>query len=281
MENLFNEIWKPVKGFEGLYEVSNRGNVRSVDRHVMLGNQYCLLKGKPIKPFLNSTGYLRVGLSKDSKDKKYLVHRLVAEAFIPNPNNLPCIDHINTIRDDNKVENLRWCDTAGNLTNPITRKKHLEGLRRSLSERIEKANVTRAANIAKRPYDYIIGIGRNGEPLYFRSINEASEYLGIGYNILHSIMNGRSPVRDDFKIWFKGKEHLLRAKEEKGRKVIYPPVIQLDENKKPIRSFKTCRAAAEELGFHIGGNIRIAAKIGRKAYGYYWKFSDDTKKVVG
>ena len=213
MEKLFNEVWKPIKGYEGLYEVSNLGNVRSVDRHVMLGNQYCLLNGKPIKPFPNSTGYLRVGLSKNSKDKKYLIHRLVAEAFIPNPNNLPCIDHINTIRDDNKVENLRWCDTAGNLANPITRKKHLEGLRRSLSERIEKANITRAANIAKRPYDYIMGVGRNGEPLHFRSINEASEYLGIGYKILNSIMNGRSPVRDDFKIWFKGKEHLLRKKE--------------------------------------------------------------------
>lgn len=273
MENLFNEVWKPVKGFEGLYEISNKGNVRSVDRHVMLGNQYCLLKGKPIKPFPNSTGYLRVGLSKNSKDKKYLVHRLVAEAFIPNPNNLPCIDHINTIRDDNKVENLRWCDTAGNLANPISRERRIEGIRRSITpERYERANVTRAANIAKRPYDYIMGVGRNGEPLYFRTIKEASEYLNVPIGSLGNIMSGNSPVRDDFKIWFKGKEHLLR--EKKPHKVFYPPVIQLDENKKPIRSFKTCRAAAEELGFHIGENIRIAArKNGKaKAYGYYWKF---------
>ena len=268
MENLFNEVWRPVKGYEGLYEVSNLGNVRSLDRYVMLGNhgnQYCLLKGKPIKSFPNSTGYLRVGLCKDNKNKKYLVHRLVAEAFIHNPNNLPCIDHINTIRDDNKVENLRWCDTAGNLANPISRKRRSEGIR--------------AAKIAKRPYDYIMGIGRNGEPLYFRTIKEASEYLNVPISSLGFIMSGNKPVRDDFKIWFKGKEHLLR--EKKPHKVFYPPVIQLDENKKPIRSFKSCRTAAEELGFHTGENIRSAAKIGRKAYGYYWKFSDDTKKVVG
>ena len=126
-----------------------------------------------------------------------------------------------------------------------------------------------------------MGVGRNGEPLHFRFVKEAADYLGVPIESLRHIMKGESPVKDDFKIWFKGKEHLLRAKEEKGRKVIYPPVIQLDENKKPIRSFKSCRAAAEELGFYRGENIRKAAKKGGKAYGYYWKFSDDTKKVVG
>lgn len=164
------------------------------------------------------------------------------------------------------------------MNNPISRKRLIEGIRRSITpERIEKAN------IAKRPYDYITGKGRNGEPLHFRSVKEAAEYLGVPYGSLNAVMNGLSPVRDDFKIWFKGKEHLLREKKEIGRKVIYPPVIQLDENKKPIRSFKTCSAAAEELGFYTGDNIRNAAKKGgkAKAYGYYWKFSDDTKKVVG
>lgn len=282
MENLFNEVWKPIKGYEGLYEVSNLGNVRSVDRYVMCGNEYRLFKGKPKKPILTPMGYLRTDLYKNKQGKYYFVHRLVAEAFIPNPNDLPYIDHKNTIRDDNRVENLRWCTQKENCNNPISRQKLKESIRQSITpERIEKANATRAANIAKRSYDYIIGKGRNGEPLHFRSINEASEYLGVPIESLRYIMKGKRPVRDDFKIWFKGKEHLLRAKEEKGRKVIYPPVIQLNENKKPIRTFKSCRAAAEELGFNTGENIRNAANRGWKAYGYYWKFSDDTKKVVG
>ena len=115
-----------------------------------------------------------------------------------------------------------------------------------------------------------MGVGRNGEPLHFRTIKEASEYLNVPIGSLGCIMSGNSPVRDDFKIWFKGKEYLLR--EKKPHKISYPPVIQLDKSGKPIRTFKSCRTAAEELGFYTGENIRIAAKKGGKAYGYYWKF---------
>lgn len=215
MENLFNEVWRPIKGYEGMYEVSNLGNVRSLDRYVMLGNhgnQYCLLKGKPMKPYPNSRGYVKTELWKNGQRKCYFIHRLVAEAFIPNPSNLPCIDHINTIKDDNKVENLRWCNAEENMANPLTRERLREKI---TSEKFEKVNATRAANIAKRPYDYIMGVGRNGEPLYFRSVKEAAEYLCVSPNTLYSIMYGNDPVRDDFKIWFKGKEHLLRKKKKR------------------------------------------------------------------
>ena len=270
MENLFNEVWRPVKGYEGLYEVSDLGNIRSLDRYIETKKGKCFRKGRLRKPFISHAGYKLVSLC----SKKYLVHRIVAEAFCENPDRerFNVVDHINTDTLDNRAINLRWCDTAGNLANPISRERRLNGIRRSITpEKFEKANITKAANIAKRPYDYIIGIGRNGEPLHFRSVKEAAEYLGVGLNALYNIMNGRDPVRDDFKIWFNGKEYLLR--EKKPKKIVsYPPVIQLDENKKPIRTFKSCRTAAEELGFYTGENIRIAAKRGRKAYGYYWKF---------
>lgn len=271
MKDLKTEIWKPVKGYEGEFEVSSLGNVRSLDRYVATSKGLRKIKGKMRKSFISNKGYRMLELG----GKKYLVHRLVANAFCENPDRerFNVVDHINTDTLDNRADNLRWCDTAGNLANPISRERRLAGLKKSITpEKIEKANVTRAANIAKRPYDYIIGKGRNGESLHFRSVKEAAEYLDVGYHILNSIMNGRSPVRDDFKIWFKGKEHLLREKKEIGRKAIYPPVIQLDKSGKPIRTFKSCSAAAEELGFYTGENIRIAAKKGGKAYGYYWKF---------
>lgn len=101
------EIWRDIKDYEGLYQVSNLGRVRSLDRNGKgKGNGS---KGKIIKPCLDkSTGYYRVTLHKNGINKTYSVHRLVAEAFIPNPDNLPTVDHINRIKTDNMVDNLRW-----------------------------------------------------------------------------------------------------------------------------------------------------------------------------
>ena len=98
------EIWKPVVGYEELYEVSNLGRVRSLDRFVNRRNgSFGLKKGKTLKPHINRLGYKMIGLSMDRKYKHYMVHRLVAQAFIPNTENKPCIDHINTDKTDNTV----------------------------------------------------------------------------------------------------------------------------------------------------------------------------------
>lgn len=94
------ELWRPVVGYEGLYEVSNFGRVRS------LGNR--THKGVHILKQANKGKYLFVELCKDGVRKQFLVHRLVAQAFIPNPENKPTVDHINMFKTDNKVENLRW-----------------------------------------------------------------------------------------------------------------------------------------------------------------------------
>ena len=116
------EIWKEIKGYEGLYEVSSEGRVRSLDKWVK-GKVLYLKKGKVLKESY-SDGYPQVVLTKDERRKSYKVHRLVAESFIDNPNNLPCIDHINTIRTDNRIDNLRWVSYKENSNNPITLKKH-------------------------------------------------------------------------------------------------------------------------------------------------------------
>ena len=96
--------------------VSNMGRVKS------LGNNKTR-KEKILKNIKGKDGYLSVGLYKDGKIKMYLVHRLVAQAFIPNSNNKPFIDHINTIRTDNRVENLRWVTSKENMNNSITIEK--------------------------------------------------------------------------------------------------------------------------------------------------------------
>ena len=111
------EIWKPIVGYEGLYEVSNLGNVRSL-------NYNHTNKPKLLKQDLCNNNNLRVTLYNRTK-KRFLVHRVVAEAFIPNPYNKPEIDHINTIRTDNRVENLRWVTHSENMNNPITHTKSI------------------------------------------------------------------------------------------------------------------------------------------------------------
>lgn len=138
-----NEIWKPIKGFEGLYEVSNLGRVRSLDRTIITRNgKKIFYKGKILKPINCSNGYLKVNLVKNKKQKTVNIHRLVAETFIPNPNNKPCVDHINTIRTDNRVENLRWATASENQYNELTtiRKKEYNGDKCYWYEKIGKNN---------------------------------------------------------------------------------------------------------------------------------------------
>ena len=126
------EIWKDIKGYEGIYQVSNLGRVRSLDR--IYSNNHPL-NGVILKPYISNSGYLLVGLYKQQKRDRKLLHRLVAEAFIPNPENKPEIDHINTIKTDNTVflnedgsinyekTNLRWTTRKENINNPITKTK--------------------------------------------------------------------------------------------------------------------------------------------------------------
>lgn len=107
-----NEIWKDIKGYEGIYQISNFGNVKSLDRYVFAGNganhKYQHIKERKLK--LNGgEKYIQVILCKNGKTKPFLVHRLVAEAFIPNSDNLPCVNHKDEDTKNNNVNNLEWC----------------------------------------------------------------------------------------------------------------------------------------------------------------------------
>ena len=106
-----NEIWKDVVGYEGFYKVSNKGNVFSVDR-IVRGKKW---GGRTLKPIYHRDGYLQVGLHKNGIKKTKLIHRLVLEAFVENPNNLPDVNHRDEVKTNNELSNLEWCDARYNI----------------------------------------------------------------------------------------------------------------------------------------------------------------------
>lgn len=109
------EIWKDITGFEGLYQVSSLGRVRSLDRTIICRNGVeRFYKGELKKLLYDNKGYTHVNLYRNQHLQRFSVHRLVALAFIPNPHGLPQINHINQIKDDNRAENLEWCDAKYN-----------------------------------------------------------------------------------------------------------------------------------------------------------------------
>ena len=109
------EYWRPVLGYEGLYEVSNLGRVRSLDTYRKGKNgSVRFYKGRILKLSTNGRGYLQVFLCKNRKVKKFKIHRLVAEAFLPNPDNLPEVNHKDENKLNNNAENLEWCDREYN-----------------------------------------------------------------------------------------------------------------------------------------------------------------------
>ena len=115
MQEVF-EIWKDIQGYEGHYQVSSKGNVRSLDRYIECRGTYRFQKGKTLKPYINKFGYRQVILYDKNGYKLHRINRLVAQSFIPNPNNLPQVNHKDEVKTNDCVNNLEWCTCLYNLT---------------------------------------------------------------------------------------------------------------------------------------------------------------------
>ena len=132
-----NEIWKPIKGFEGLYEVSNLGRIKALKRKKNCNKGWGWVKEHIMKQTTANSEYYRVPLTNKEHIKKYyLVHRLVAIAFIPNPKELPQVNHIDGNKLNNKVENLEWCTRQENIRHAY--KIGLNPSKRKIIEYIDK-----------------------------------------------------------------------------------------------------------------------------------------------
>ena len=166
-----NEVWKDVVGYEGLYKVSDRGNVYSVERIGVNGNK---IGGRMLKPWYDRYGYIRVSLRKNGIKKNKRVHRLVAEAFIPNPNNLPEVNHMDENKTNNELSNLEWCTRKHN-------NNHGTIIERSAQARSKKVRAVNVETGEVLTFDSTQEAGRKGYSC--GNVSQASRGIYYGGNL--------------------------------------------------------------------------------------------------
>lgn len=154
------EHWQPVVGYEGLYEVSDQGRVKSLK----------FGKEKILKPWKTPDGYLKVSLRKDGHTKQTYVHRIVSEAFIPNPNNLETVNHKDEVKTNNVASNLEWMSQKDNI-NYGTRNKRMS---EALSKQVQMFDKSTSELLATFP-----------------SLSEAKRVTGINQSNISQCCNGK------------------------------------------------------------------------------------------
>ena len=270
------EIWKPVVGFEGYYEVSNLGRVRSLTRTIIRSDgKVRTFKGAILSGTKHNKGYRDVVLTRGGVSTRYLIHRLVALAFIPNPDNKPELDHVNTIRTDNRVENLRWATRKENCGNEITHKRVLDRVNSSAVK--AKKLATKAKNgsrlAPKRVYQFTIDGVFVAE---YSNCHEAARETGISFASISTVARQGKHPRNE-----KSAGGYLWSY-DKNNPPVYPfdylkhrfrKVYQYDSNMNLIREWDSASKAAKELGMVSTVITRCAKGIKTTAYkGFYWSY---------
>lgn len=165
-----NEQWRPIKGFEGLYEVSDLGRVKSVSRVIARGDVRQTVNERILSPKLSKKGYLIVGLHRCAKTQHKYVHRLVAEAFLEVPNSECEVNHKDEDKTNNRLDNLEWCSHTANVNHGTGRCRHDRALARPCSCYTENGQFIRT----------------------YESITEAAREFGVGKSSIWAAIVGKS-----------------------------------------------------------------------------------------
>lgn len=173
------EIWKDISGYEGLYQVSNTGKVKSLDRIVKSNTPhqdgFRRLKGKLLKHGLTTSGYRFVALCVNGKAKNFSIHRLAATAFIPNPDNLKTVNHINGDKEDNRTTNLEWLSYSGQ-----EKHAHLTRIKKGSNHPHTKLNPQKVKQIRL--------LIKKGD----LSLSEIAKQFSVSQERIHSIKKGKA-----------------------------------------------------------------------------------------
>lgn len=198
-----NEIWKPVKYYEGSYLISNYGRVKSISRTLYKSDGVTIcgyVKEHYITQHDNGNGYLFVNLWKNNKPKREYVHRLVALSFIPNPDKLPQVNHKDEDKQNNFVDNLEWCTCSYNNSYGTKIQRTIEtskqnGVYSRQSEKMKRNNPNKGQYIS----------GSNGyarkvmcDGIVFDCIKDCAEHYGIKYGTMRAWLCGATNIPKHF-----------------------------------------------------------------------------------
>lgn len=249
------EIWKSIKNYEGIYEVSNLGKVRSLDRKIMNSKNYIQKRrGIFLSNQISRKGYLTVNLSKNGENKRIPIHRLVAQAFIINPLNLLQVNHKDENKKNNCVNNLEWC------TNEYNSRYGTKGKRTSEKNRNNKST-------SKAIYQYNF----SGELLKMWPSAGECERKGFNHTGISQCCNGKINSYKGY-IWTHKKlsDNEFKAIKDKARTRI-DKIYQYDKNLKLIKIWLTTNEIRESE--YTASNVIKCCNGERKTHsGYIWSY---------
>lgn len=265
------EIWKDIKGYEGYFKISNLGRVVAVERYVKRGNGLRYCKERIVPHHLNHFGYPCVTLCKENKSKEHPVHRLIMEAFVPNPENKPHIDHINTDKTDFRISNLRWVTPKENSNNPITLNNGRKGNYDNQEVQKRKLETRKRRNSATAPIEVFQYTKEGVFVNSYYSSREAQKSTGVYASQIRHVLDDNTQSAGGF-MWFSKKRQTVKYKRRLNSNS--KGVIMIDENGKEINRWSMLKDAASFIGV-ARDSIRLGIKQGRKVKGYLFKYADD------
>lgn len=189
-----DEIWRNIKEYCGLYQISNKGRVKSLAKKTSFGSRIKFHPEMILTPVIGKRGYFVVGLSQNGKTKTKTLHRLIAEAFIPNPDNKPYIDHIDGNRLNNEISNLRWVTAKENSNNPVSLERNRQSTKNLWNEGVfDNSETSTFRRVAQ--YD------KNGNLISeWDCIKDASYALNIDSSSISAVCLGKRNTAGGF-VW--------------------------------------------------------------------------------